>query len=160
MQCNLCGKQAELFLVDIEGSELEVCKSCSSHGKIIKRVKTVEQVKKEEKSEKEFIKKIIRGPEKEIIQMIAEGYSQRIKNAREKLNLKQEDFALKINEKQNLIHNIETGRMEPSIPLARKLEKFLNIILVEQEEVRREYTKPSKSDSLTVGDLITIRKRK
>lgn len=160
MQCEMCGKDTELFLTEIEGSQLQVCKNCGGHGKVIKRVLTHQEVVKKEEKEKEAVKRLLQPNNKEIVQLIVEGYPRLIKDAREKLGLSQEDFAKKINEKQNLIHHIETGRTEPNIDLARKLEKFLNIRLVDQVEMAIAPTKQvSKDEPLTIGDMIKVRKR-
>jgi len=159
MQCNLCGKEAELFLTDIEGSRLEICQPCAKHGKIIKRIITEEEIKIVKKKEQ---LKIIsyKNPEKELIEVIVEDYASLIKIAREKLNLRQDEFAKRISEKKNIIHNIETGRTEPNLALARKLEKALHITLIEDQEVTHETSDTTKSDSLTIGDMISIKNRK
>lgn len=149
----MCGAETQLFLTEIEGTELNVCKKCAQHGKIIKRVRfqTPKQKKKQEKKAK--IK------EKEVIFTIVDDYAKQIKNKREKLNLKQEELAKKLAEKESLIHKIESGHFEPSIDLARKLEKFLHIRIIEQREVENVDIKKKKSGSFTIGDLIKIRKR-
>ena len=148
----MCGSKTKLFITEIESSQMNVCRDCSKFGKIIAEVKEPEKPKK--------IKEIIEdaGPQTEILQVIVEGYAQKIKNAREKLNLDQKDFAKKINEKQAVIHKIETGSFEPGMSLARKLEKFLKIKLVEQHEEIHEKTKQTKSDDFTIGDFINIKK--
>src|SRR3989344_9299165 len=115
MQCEMCGRDTELFLTEIEGTRLQVCKGCGGHGKVIKRVMTQQEIVRKQEKEKEAVRKILHPDEKEIVQLIVEGYPKLIKDAREKLKLSQEEFALKISEKQNLIHHIETGRMEPDI---------------------------------------------
>lgn len=157
MQCETCGKDTELFLTDLEGAQLKLCAKCGRFGKILKRIKTEEEIKKQEKNEVKKIKQLIKGPEKELIQVIVEDYPERIKTARERLKLKQEDFAKNINEKLSLIHNLETGHLEPNLALARKLEKALNIVLIEDHEESHGLLKASKSDKLTIGDLIKVK---
>jgi putative transcription factor len=73
--------------------------------------------------------------------------------------LKQEELAKKIAEKESVIHKLESGSIIPAIPLARKLEKFLRIALVETIEVDSPETsdRRSSSDGLTLGDLIRIK---
>jgi|SRR3989338_6458959 len=151
MQCDLCGKEDEIYLALIEGTELNVCKNCSKFGKIIKKI----IMEKKEIKEKERKKKEL--PEKEILQVIVSDYAKLIKAGREKLNLKQEEFAKKINEKTNLIHLIETGKFEPSINLARKLEKFLKIKLIEEHEEIMTGKKETKTDKFTIGDFIKVK---
>jgi len=157
MQCDLCGTEGELFLAEVEGTRLNVCKRCSDFGKIIRRVKSEIEVKKEKEADVKKIKKIL-FQEPEINETIVVDYAKRIKDAREKLGLKQEDFAKKVNEKESLVHHIETGKFEPSIGLARKLEKFLKIKLVEEyKEEKEPLSAKTKSDDYTIGDVIKIK---
>ena len=72
--------------------------------------------------------------------------------------MKQEELAKKINEKESRLHKIESGHFTPSLRLARKLEKFLKITLVEQVAEDTSPLEKSKSESLTLGDFIKVRK--
>lgn len=78
-----------------------------------------------------------------------------IKNSRNKMNLKQEELARKINEKPSVIKRIEEG-WEPSTTLINKLEKFFNIKLTEKSEQEKIERKTSK-ERLTIGDVVEIR---
>jgi len=154
MNCEMCGSETTLYKTLIEGTELNVCKECAKFGKIIAPIRV--EVKETKKTEKKDIPK---GPEREIIQVLIQKYGEKIKKAREQLGLKQKDFAKKINEKESLIHNIEIGRFEPNIDLARKIERFLKIKLIEQHEEVKDRLKKTKTDELTIGDLIKIKKK-
>jgi len=46
--CELCGKEGNLFLAIVEGSQLQVCNQCSGYGKVIKRIQP--EIKKKEKN--------------------------------------------------------------------------------------------------------------
>ena len=149
----MCGAKTKLFKTVIESTEMNVCRDCAKFGKVIGEIKEKEKPKKIEKIKKDT------GPDIEVLQVTVEDYAEKIKNAREKLGLKQKDLAKKLNEKASLIHKIETSSFEPNMNLARKLEKFLKIKLVEQhEEVHTEGTE-SKSDIFTIGDFVKIKKR-
>lgn len=154
MNCDMCGKEAELYLVEVEGTKLNVCSKCSKFGTVIKKI-----VIKKPKKEKEKKVKIIKLPKKEVIQIIVPGYAEIIKKKRERLGLKQKDFAKMISEKESLLRKTEKGIMEPSIALARKLEKFLKIKLVEEHEEVRGEKKEVKGEELTIGDLAKVKKR-
>ena len=54
---------------------------------------------------------------------------------------------------------MESGEFKPSIPLARKLEKFLRIRLVDKYAEKHETRAKSPKGILTIGDLIKVRKR-
>lgn len=144
--CELCGKKTKLIDVLIEGSMFSVCQNCSKFGKTVIVEKKPEKIK--------FPKRIEEEPE-----IIVADYHILIKKAREKTSLKQKELAEKILEKESVIHKLEAGQLKPSILLARKLEKFLNIKLVEnylaKEEKRIDFT----DKALTIGDLIKFKKK-
>jgi putative transcription factor len=148
--CEMCGKDAPLFKALIEGSELKVCKDCAGHGKILQRPVFVSKEKKKKEEQKE--------EEKEILEILAEDYSKKVKAAREKLGLTQEELAKKLNEKESVLQKIETASFRPGIELAKKLEGFLHIKIVEQTEVEKIKMKKSDSDSFTLGDFIKKKK--
>lgn len=145
----MCGSEGKLFKTSIEGSELNVCKECSKYGKIIGPVKIETTEKKQTRKSK-----TVSFPDEEIIQIIVPDYSERIKKKRNELGLKQEEFAKKINEKESLIHKIETYQFEPGIKLARKIEKFLKISLIEQHKEEHKKIEKTKEDKFTIGDLL------
>jgi len=159
----MCGKETHLVIALIEGTKLNVCKECAKFGKIIQKPKTEEIKAKKNKRffeaethktyprEKNIIKK-------EIIQAIVPNCAFLIKQKREKLKLKQEELAEKIAEKESLIHHLESGKFEPSIKLAEKLEKFLKIKLIEEREAIKINIEKTKSDKFTIGDFIKIKK--
>ena len=153
MQCEMCGSEERLYKTNIEGSILNVCRACSKFGKILGTVKE----KMEEKKEKQ-VKEIKKEPEKEVIELVVDDFADRIRKKREELGLKQEDFAKKINEKESVIHKLETGEFRPGLDLAKKLERVLGIKLIEEYEEEGKATK-TETTELTVGDLIKIRKK-
>lgn len=152
--CDMCGSKDAAFVADVEGSMLNVCEVCGKYGKIKSRI----TFQRQKQSKKEVKANISSGSEKEIIQIIIPDYSKLIRDKREQLGLKQEDFAKNINEKVSLIHKIEIGEFEPSMELARKLERFLNIKLVEtHEEIKRPLEK-TRIDTFTIGDFIKVKR--
>jgi putative transcription factor len=152
--CDMCGEEMEYPLVaSIEGVELAVCNKCAKFGEVIR--KTRPRVK-EEKAKKDFIRNV---PQREkVIQIIGEDYTKKIREAREKLSLKQEEFAKIVGEKTSLIQHIESGKTKPSIDLARKIEKSLHIRLIEQYEEKHEQIKGDSSEGFTLGDFIKVKK--
>jgi putative transcription factor len=154
MNCDLCGRETEFLLkTEVEGTELNLCKECSQHGKVLRKIEAAVE------KPKSASKPTFTLPEREIIQVIIPDYANLIKEKREQLGLKQEEFAKKIAEKESIIHKIETGQFEPSIALARKVEKFLKIKLIEEHEETKQKTKKSSEDEgFTIGDIIKIKK--
>ena len=149
----MCGSGGKLYKAIIEGAQLNVCQECSKFGKVIGVIK--QEIPKEKK--KIDIPKN-EEPQSEVMQIIVKDYAEKIKKKRENLGLKQEEFAKKISEKESLVHNLESGRYEPSIDLAKKIERFLKIKLIEDYEDKYEKTKGTKTDSFTLGDFVKVRK--
>jgi putative transcription factor len=152
MNCDICGREAHLYTVLVEGSELKVCERCSSAGKVLKRPEIVMPARKA--NNPELAKKP--ATVKEVVNVISEDYAAKIRQAREKTGLTQKEFAKTINEKESMVHKLETGSFEPPVPLAQKLEKMLHIKLIEQAEQEKEMipAKKGKSDGLTIGDIL------
>ena len=151
--CEMCGREAPLFKTEIEGTILNVCDRCAKYGKVLKRIKTTAEKKKEQKQAKKQEEK----PETE--EFVVNNYSKLIREARNKLGKTQKEFASMLNEKESIIQKIETGTFEPPIPMAKRFEKILGIKLVETIEIEEEKPKQKgKTDSLTIGDLIKLKK--
>ena len=77
------------------------------------------------------------------------------------MSMTQKQFAKHTNLKESIIHKIETGSFEPSLKMARKLEKVLKVKLIEEKEEEVEIKpksneKPS-SEGMTLGDFIKVR---
>lgn len=147
MLCEMCGSRESAFKAVVEGTEMNVCRACSGFGQVVAEVKKP-IAKKRKRIEPEVVEVTVR--------IIVPNYSQLIRSKREGLGLSQKDFATKINEKESLIHNIETGKLEPSIKLAEKIEKFLKIRLVEEYKDKKEGLQKAKSSGLTIGDFIKV----
>lgn len=144
MNCELCGKQRELVLALVENTEMKLCPDCSKFGKVLREIKEVKE------EEKKF-------EEEEFVEGIVEDYSKIIKDKREKMGMKQDELAKKLNMKESIIHKIETGSVEPNIETARKLENFLRIKLITEYNVK--YKKIGTNDkAMTLGDLIGNKK--
>lgn len=140
VNCELCGKSGNLVKAIVEGSLLNVCEKCAKFGKVI-LIKQPQQVKE------------IRQKTTEIINIINPDYPKLVKEAREKFNLKQEELARKLDEKLSVIHKLETGHLQPTMLLAKKLEKELKITLIEVYQETNEKLN-LKDKALTIGDLI------
>lgn len=149
--CEMCGRQDRLFRTSVEGAELMLCKDCSRFGKVLAAPMVIM------KKETIAVKKVERP---EIVQSIVIGYGKLVKDAREKAGLKQEELAMKLQERESIIQKVESGKFEPSIALARKLEKFLSIKLVEEGEAETSVGAGRKTGPVTIGDVIQIRTRK
>jgi putative transcription factor len=155
MLCEMCSTGNAMYKADVEGAKLSVCEKCARYGKVIGRV-----IVQDPRAAKKAAAQAAAAPAKrtETVQMIKNDYYLLIRKARDKMGLNQIDFAKHLNEKESVLHKIESGHMKPDLELARKLEKALKIVLVEQVEIEPAAAeKKGKSEGLTLGDLITIK---
>ncbi|MBN1544373.1 TIGR00270 family protein [Candidatus Woesearchaeota archaeon] len=154
--CDMCGKEAELVKARIEGTLLDVCDECARFGEIVERRAF---------RPKELPQRQAAAPKpkrKEILQIIVTDYADKIKNAREKMGLTQEEFSKKLNERVSIMQKMEAGQFKPSIDLARKLERELHVHLVEQYDEAGEIplsTPKTKGEGFTLGDFVKVRKK-
>jgi len=94
---------------------------------------------------------------------LVENFSDKIRQAREKIGISHEDLGKKLNEKVSQLRKIETGKMKPDNKLATKLERILKIkLIVPASEEKVPETKLPKvlSEELTLGDLLPTSEKK
>ena len=164
MRCEVCGRKIHGTAIRavIAGANLTVCVECSKHGKII-REELGRKVPK--KTTLPFSAKMqrtkIAGAKVEITQEVVESYHVKIRQAREKRGLSQEELGKKINEKASVISKLETGKMTPNNVLVTKLEHALGIKLlvpIKEEKLLHEMPKFAGRET-TLGDLIQVNKK-
>lgn len=149
MNCELCGKKTAIYNSEIEGTMMKVCADCAKFGK--SKIETNVKISYKEK------KKEPREP----IYMFVDGYGKIVKNTRERLGLKQDEMAKRLNEKESMLHQIESENFKPNIELARKLERELRIKIVEeiQDEDNSIKFNSGKNEKLTLSDFIRHNKK-
>ncbi len=117
MNCEICDKRASnLVKIRLEGATMTVCESCAKLGE---RVSAPHVFASRREKDPEFSK-----------EDIVQNYASLVKNAREKKGWTQEQLARELLEKEFLIQRIEQGRMQPTIFLAKKLQRALGIQLI------------------------------
>ena len=156
----MCGREGPTNRAIVEGSMVNVCSRCSKFGNVI-------DVTPPEFDESKLLRRPFRPvvpvkkPETPSILLVVPDYAARVKNAREKALLNQEELAKAIGEKESVIHKVESSQFEPPMNVARKLELYLKIELLKELKSDDSY-KPEKFDvrsgALTVGDVIRFRK--
>ena len=163
MECEICGKpvpENNPIRAKIEGSVMIVCKECSKLGKIQKappKPKYVQQ-KSGKKTSKAPQRNYSRSeePSEELI----EDYEQVVRRAREGQNWSREELGQKIGERVSVITRIETGKMTPDTKLTKKLEKALNIKLLEKvEKVDLNQFVSSSSGARTLGNVMKVKRK-
>lgn len=163
--CEICGKSTSLVKALVSGTELEVCEPCSKYGKVVKKMGAPNF---QTPGHVGSANRLYAQPKPRIEEpslKIVENYGSVVQRAREKMKLSHDDLSKKIGEKESMLHHIESGHHEPSIVVAKKLEKFFGIKLVEDldptkadQENRMQPGKKS-SEGMTLGDFIKIKKR-
>jgi putative transcription factor len=86
-------------------------------------------------------------------------FTQQIRRAREQRGWAQKDVARSLNERTSVITKVESGKMAPTITLARKLERLFKLTLLEETESVDLPPVPSQS-SATLGDVVQIKRKK
>ena len=154
--CEICGKRPAKFIVEIEGATLNVCSSCARGSKIIGRVG--QKMKARDIAPGVHVDSAVpRKIRRE--QDIVENYAEVIRKAREALGLSIEELAKKIGEKASYIEHIEYGKMLPTIKVAKKLEKALNVKLIEIVDIYEGASETKDSaQEFTMADIAEIEK--
>jgi putative transcription factor len=154
----MCGREGPTNRAIVEGSMVNVCSRCSKFGNVIDVTPPkVDETKLLRKPIKPVVP--VKKPEPSIL-IVVPDYAAKVRAAREKALLSQEELAKAIAEKESVIQKVESSQFEPPFSLARKLELFLKVELL--KELKPDDSKPKKLDfkgnSLTIGDLIRFRK--
>ncbi len=143
MFCEMCGKNVpKTQKIRIEGSVLQLCDSCSRFGKPVDPVKkpatpVIIETRRPERPSTGYIprqRKVQRprGNDLEELFVVPE-YASIIREARSKLEWTQEDLASKLLEKKNVLSKIERGELQPDMKLAKRIEKLLDVKILEKE---------------------------
>jgi len=92
---------------------------------------------------------------------LVEDYAVRIRQARERLGWSTRVLAMKVKESEATIKRIESGKLRPTIDLARRLEEVLGIKLlvpsVDEEFMELDRGKKAKDVGVTLGEIVSIR---
>ena len=73
--------------------------------------------------------------------------------------MSQKDVANKIHERTSVIAKLESGKMSPTIRLARKFEQLFKITLLEEAE-SIDISVGAIPPTTTLGDVVQIRRKK
>ncbi|MHA1883504.1 MAG: multiprotein bridging factor aMBF1 [Promethearchaeota archaeon] len=165
-ECPICGgiiwgKGQKVLL---EGAKITVCDNCAQYGKKIVKTTTNYQTKKvyQKKPQSVSRKHPVKSERIEELEIISD-YPKKIRNARNTRGLNQDQFAQKLNEKPSLLRRIEAGKVEPTIKLAKKIEKMYNIKLLKSTDAIEITSKDQKfmkkSTGTSLGDIAFVKRR-
>jgi len=151
MRCEICGKKVigRPMRVKVDGSIMQTCNECAKFGKIQKEPRKIFKPRTAPRRPR------TRQPTYEV----SEDFNNMIRMAREKKGWSREDLAKNIYEKASVINRIESGKMVPDIKLAKKIEKTLNIkILDKVDDEQLDDITPSRRGGTTIGDIAHIKR--
>jgi len=163
----MCGAEtANPKTIKVEGAELDVCDDCANFGTEVKQQSSSSSSTKystSSSSGKSKSKSSSGGSSSskrrrhdmfDEMEEMASDYDDRIRNARESAGLSQEELANQINEKASLIRKLERGDMLPSDEVQKKLERKLEISLVEGGDGEDSEWSGGSSTTTTLGDVV------
>ena len=164
MECEICGKpvpENNPIRAKIEGSVMVVCKECSKLGKVQKAPPKPKFVKQNKKPKRQTTtRKKVYSRNDEPSEELIEDFSLEVRKAREAKNWSREDLGKKINERVSVITRIETGKMTPDTKLTKKLEKALNIKLLEKiDNMDLNQFINNSSGERTLGNIMKIKRK-
>ena len=163
MECEICGKpvpENNQIRAKIEGSVMVVCKECSKLGTIQKAPPKPKFRQQPKGKPQQNTRKRNYSRNDEPTEELIEDFEAEIRKARESKNWSREDLGKKINERVSVITRIETGKMTPDTKLTKKLEKALNIKLLEEvNNVDLNQFINSSSGERTLGNIMKIKRK-
>jgi len=176
VQCEMCGAEtASPRTAKIEGAELEVCDDCVDFGTEIKQESTSEGSSTKYSTDSSGSSggtstagtsssaspsssggsAPSRDPFDDMDEIVHD-YDTVIRQARESAGLSREELGRQLNEKASFIRKLERGESLPSDKIRRKLERALDIDLVEGSagEGDSEWSGGGESAGMTLGDVV------
>jgi putative transcription factor len=173
LDCEVCGdvilgKGANVL---IDGAKLIVCRRCASGATIVKtpaRPPTAAVEKKALKTSRILPqaprKRFATGAQNPTVSdggELVENYGQKIRKARQAMQLSQEEFSQRIAEKVSVLQKIEADKLVPDDSLVRKLEHALKIHLIQKTlEASSTEEKFKRPLELTLGDVAVMQKKR
>lgn len=160
-RCELCGRELREtgYRVVIDGAELLVCSACARGRRVLSTTRfsvgvtasaTRKGVGEKPRAKASFAEDYL----------LVEGYGEIVRKARERMGLTREALAALVGEKESTIRRIEAEQLEPTLELARKLERVLKVRLLEHAGGWVSDTgSPGYAEeySLTLGDVAEFR---
>jgi putative transcription factor len=165
----MCGEtiRGTAKLVRVEGAELQVCTKCEKFGTEVQQVRRTDIARPSVAAPRPG--RTVNAPvpsdrrKRDLFDYmegeIVEDYATRIRKSRMEKGLSTKELAMQIKEREHLIKKIENNELIPEEDVRKKLEKVLEIRLIDAR-VTEEEKKVQNKLTPTLGDLTIIRKVK
>lgn len=164
LSCEICGNPitGKGKKVLISGAILTVCDNCAKHSDTI--LFSTENGHHNDATKnviktKNVIQRLPKNLGKDANYEIVDDYAKLIKNARESMGWTVDLLAEQVHEKVSVIKKIESGKIVPSINLAKRLEQILGIKLLEpiaKDSLQNTLFYIKKDENITLGDVAEI----
>ncbi|MGI5964768.1 MAG: multiprotein bridging factor aMBF1 [Candidatus Methanomethylophilaceae archaeon] len=165
MLCEMCGKKVPFTkTVIVAGAKMDVCTDCAKFGDDYKASsqgasagpstggsRTV-IAQRLEKRERRMGTRDVYAEAKTV--EVRGDYAKIIREAREAKGMDLEQFSDSISEKKGTIAKIEAGKLIPDDKLAKKIEKALDVVLLEAVSSGVVSGTGRSSGKMTLGDFI------
>jgi putative transcription factor len=167
--CEICGRECySTREISLEGALLQACNRCAELGKPVPRSKPPSSKSSgvprtrpasvpRSSSTRRYPSTRSRPQRRELVPV--EDFTKLIRKAREQRGMAQKDVARQLHERTSVITKVESGKMAPTISLARKLERLFKLTLLEEAE-SVDLSPGSSQSSVTLGDVVQIKRRK
>jgi len=166
MRCEVCGRKiiGPPYRSMIEGAKMLVCSGCSKLGPVYLETKTAPPLRKVAKrlpTPMFFPRRQPSLSETGSLDLV-DDFSSKVRHAREKLGLSQEELGKKISEKVSVLRKIESGKMTPDNVLTEKLQHALRVkLLVPVSEPKvPSQALATRLTSPTLADVAKVKKEK
>ncbi|MHA2426769.1 MAG: multiprotein bridging factor aMBF1 [Candidatus Hermodarchaeia archaeon] len=167
--CEICGRECHSTReIALEGAHLHACSRCAELGKPVHRSKKTGNQSSSPRRSLPFapprapsstrptgVKS--RPQRRELVPV--EDFTKLIRKAREQKGWAQKEVANQLHERASVITKVESGKMPPTIRLARKLERLFKLTLLEESE-SVDLSPVSSQSSTTLGDVVQIKRKK
>lgn len=173
VQCEMCGAETTSpKTAKIEGAELQVCADCVEFGTEVQQSDSSSDTKystSDDSSTTQTTQQSTTGSQSQAsrsksrrdlfdeMEEIVEDFNDRIRAARESQGLTQAELADQLNEKTSLIRKLERGDHLPSDTVRRKLERALEIELIEggsSDDDVNSWSSSGEQGGVTLGDIV------
>ncbi|MDY6778553.1 MAG: multiprotein bridging factor aMBF1 [Candidatus Nanohaloarchaea archaeon] len=161
MQCEMCGQDAELKETKVEGATLKLCEDCQETGEVVETEDNTSSRRSSGSGSSRGSSKSSRSKPRQQQEELVRDYNTKVREAREEEGWGTEELADKLNEKESVVHRIESGKLKPDKRLAQKIKNQLEVELY-QDVAATDYeggTGTSEEEGATIGDVAEVTKK-
>ncbi|BAA81021.2 putative HTH-type transcriptional regulator [Aeropyrum pernix K1] len=159
--CELCGAEirGRPYRVSVEGVEMDLCLSCYMKLARSGRAQLLREARPSRRGAARGGSGGARRPRRVPLDMydLVEDYPERIREAREARGWSTAVLAQKLRISETMLRRIESGKLKPSLDLAKRMEKMLGVKLLEPVvDEEAYYDEDYGRDYITLGDIVVV----